>query len=69
MRSFLRMCNSKLKAVFKEEWSYRSEAGVKLLVDRNGRASVDFDDEQTREIFRKQLEKYKDVKIEGNGYD
>ena len=42
-----------------DEWSYRAESGVRILVTgRGGRLSVDLDDEQTREVLRRQLEKY-----------
>lgn len=48
-----------LKGLFSDEWSYRAESGVKVNVSgRGGRLSVDLDDPQTKEVFRKQLEKY-----------
>ena len=43
------------------EWSYRSEAGVRILVSETPtsmRVQADLTDPQTKEILRRQLEKY-----------
>lgn len=59
------MGERKLKRFLRSLWeyirddgsfSYRSEAGVKLIVNGDGRERVDFDDPRTSEMLREDLE-------------
>lgn len=50
-----------LRSLFSSDFSYRSENGVKINVTENWRGwthSVDFDDPQTKEFFRRRLEEF-----------
>ena len=59
-----------LRDLFSKDFSYRAESGVKINVTELGawpntrvRMSVDFDDPQTKEIMRKELEKWAQYEI------
>lgn len=59
LKKFLKKLGNVLNGI--HEYSYRSEAGVKVNCTEHWGSfsiSVDLDDEQTKEIIRKQLEKY-----------
>lgn len=53
MKSFLK----NLWLYFKHDgaWSYRSDYGVKIIVDKNGCHSVDLEDPQTKDLLNKRL--------------
>ena len=57
----------KLMEFFSLDFSYRTEKGVKLNVRHtdNGfpRASIDFSDSQTKEVVRKEMEKWAQYEI------
>lgn len=51
----------------RDDFSYRAESGVKINVTDNSTRSVsyrvDFDDPQTKEVMRKELEKWAQYEI------
>ena len=45
----------RLREWLSDEWSFRSESGVRIIVSGNGRASVDLHDEGTRAVIAERL--------------